>query len=100
MTRTPSTRRLAPEASAAAFKALADPTRVRLVQFLQASDGEVTGTELAEHAGISLALLCHHGSVLVEGGLVTKRKVGQTSYWLLERGALDAAMRSVGSGAG
>ena len=52
--------------------------------------------ELAEHAGISLALLCHHGSVLVEGGLVTKRKVGQTSYWLLERGALDAAMRSVG----
>ena len=95
MTRSPPTRRLAPEASAAAFKALGDPTRVRLVQFLQASEGEVTGTELAEHAGISLALLCHHASALVEAGLVTKRKVGQTSYWLLDRDALAAAMKSM-----
>jgi DNA-binding transcriptional ArsR family regulator len=44
---------------------------------------------------VSLALLCHHSSVLVEAGLVTKRKEGQTSYWMLNRDALAAALGSL-----
>jgi DNA-binding transcriptional ArsR family regulator len=46
--------------------------------------------------GISLALLCHHASVLVDAGVVTKRKEGQTSYWTLNRESLSAAFGALG----
>lgn len=81
------------EQRAAVFKALGDPTRLRIVDFLRRRGGEVTGTELAEHLGVSLALLCHHGDALIDAGLVTKRKEGQTSYWALNREAIAAATR-------
>lgn len=77
------------------FKALGDPTRVRIVELLRAQSSEITGTEIAEHVGISLALLCHHSSVLVEASLVNKRKEGQTSYWTLNRDALAVALGSL-----
>ncbi len=82
---------------AAVFKALGEPTRLRIVDFLRKHGGEATGTEVAKHAGISLALLCHHADVLVDAGLVTKRKEGQTSYWTLHREALAAAVRNLGA---
>ncbi|HEU5169131.1 MAG TPA: metalloregulator ArsR/SmtB family transcription factor [Gemmatimonadales bacterium] len=80
----------------AVFKALGDPTRLRIVDFLRRRDGEATGTEVAEHAGISLALLCYHADALVDAGIVRKRKEGQTSYWSLNREALAAAVRNLG----
>ena len=46
--------------------------------------------------GISLALLCHHASVLVDAGVVTKRKEGQTSYWTLNRESLSASFAALG----
>jgi ArsR family transcriptional regulator, arsenate/arsenite/antimonite-responsive transcriptional repressor len=66
---------------AAVFKALGEPTRLRMVEFLRKHRGEATGRELAESAGISLALLCHHADALVDAGVVFKRKERQTSYW-------------------
>jgi ArsR family transcriptional regulator len=81
---------------AAVFKALGEPTRLRIVDFLRRRGGEATGTEVADHAGISLALLCHHADVLVHAGIVTKRREGQTSYWTLNREALTAAIRNLG----
>jgi DNA-binding transcriptional ArsR family regulator len=80
---------------AAVFKALGEPTRLRIVDFLQRREGEATGTEVAEHAGISLALLCHHVDALIESGIVRKRKVGQTSYWTLDRTVLAAAFQTL-----
>lgn len=81
---------------AAVFKALGDPKRLRMVDFLRQHGGEATGTEMAQHAGISLALLCHHADALVHAGIVRKRKEGQTSYWTLDREALAAALRNFG----
>lgn len=78
---------------AAVFKALGERTRLRIVDYLQRHEGEATGTQVAEHAGISLALLCHHTDALVESGVVRKRKEGQTSYWTLDREALATAFR-------
>jgi DNA-binding transcriptional ArsR family regulator len=77
---------------AGVFKALGDPTRLRIVEILRAREGEVTGTQLAEEAEISLALLCYHADTLVDSGIVRKRKEGQTSYWALDRDALAAAL--------
>jgi DNA-binding transcriptional ArsR family regulator len=84
------------ERRAAVFKALGDPTRLRIVDFLRKRSGEATGSEVAAHAGISLALLCHHADALIEAGIVRKRKEGQTSYWALDRDALAAAVRRLG----
>jgi ArsR family transcriptional regulator len=83
------------EDRALVFKAIGDPTRVRIIELLRAQTQEITGTEIAGHVGVSLALLCHHSSVLVEAGLVTKRKEGQTSYWTLNRDALATALGSL-----
>jgi DNA-binding transcriptional ArsR family regulator len=83
------------EERALVFKAIGDPTRVRIIELLRAQSEEITGTEIAEHVGVSLALLCHHSSVLVEAGLVNKRKEGQTSYWALNREALASALGSL-----
>lgn len=83
------------EERALVFKAIGDPTRVRIIELLRAQSEEITGTEIAEHVGVSLALLCHHSSILVEAGLVNKRKEGQTSYWALNREALASALGSL-----
>jgi DNA-binding transcriptional ArsR family regulator len=80
---------------AAVFKALGEPTRLRIVDFLRRRGREATGSEIAEHVGISLALLCHHTDALVDAGLVTKRKEGQTSIWRVNTVALSAALRSL-----
>jgi len=80
------------------FKALGDATRLRIVDFLRKHGSEATGTEVAQHAGISLALLCHHADALVDSGIVQKRKEGQTSYWKLDREAMAGVMRNLGAG--
>jgi DNA-binding transcriptional ArsR family regulator len=61
------------------LSALADPIRLAIVNRLT-KEGEVAGADLAEWLGISRALLCHHSGILVEAGVATKRKAGQTAY--------------------
>lgn len=68
------------ETQARVFGALSDPVRLRFMQTLMATD-EATGTAVAESLGISLALLCHHAKILVDAGVIEKRKEGQTSYY-------------------
>jgi DNA-binding transcriptional ArsR family regulator len=87
---------LTSEQRAAAFKALGESTRLRIVDFLREQDREVTGTEVAAETGISLALLSHHTGALVESGIVIKRKEGQTSYWRINRDALHLLVRDLG----
>ena len=81
------------EHQAAVFKALGEPRRLSIVNYLRELGEEATGTEVATHAGISLALLCHHTDALVETGIVRKRKEGQTCYFRLNRDMLATVMR-------
>jgi DNA-binding transcriptional ArsR family regulator len=67
-----------------------------MVDYLRRHRGEATGKQVAEHAGISLALLCHHADALVDAGIVSKRKVGQTSYWRINTEVLGGIMRYLG----
>lgn len=67
------------EKQAKIFAALGDPTRLRMVQ-LWVKHGEMSGSEVASQAGISLALFCHHSKILVEAGVIQIRKEGQTKY--------------------
>ncbi len=78
------------------FKALSDPTRLSIVEFL--ADGqERTGKDIADAVGITLALLCHHTGTLDEAGLLVKRKQGQSCYHRLDCQSLDECLGSLHS---
>lgn len=49
------------------------------------------GTELAERLDVSLALLCHHWDVLIDAGLVRKRRIGQLRVCTLDTARLREA---------
>ncbi|MDR1635269.1 MAG: metalloregulator ArsR/SmtB family transcription factor [Bifidobacteriaceae bacterium] len=73
-------------ALAAAFKALGDPTRLRLVQAITASeDGELCVCHLTEIAGLSQATVSHHMRRLVEAQLATREQRGKWAYYRLNR---------------
>lgn len=76
------------EQRAKVFAALSDSTRLRLVELLLAH-GRLSGSELAEKAGISLALLSHHWKLLNDAGLITRQKIGQTTYCSVNRAVLN-----------
>ena len=75
------------------FAALADPTRLQIVNLLTGCE-EMSGSEIAEKLSISLALFCHHSKTLTEAGLIKQRKEGQTKYNSLNRGLLVSCFES------
>jgi DNA-binding transcriptional ArsR family regulator len=76
------------------LSALADPVRLRFVRDL-ARAKERSGSEVAEALGISLALLCHHSRILVESGIVDKRKEAQTAYYSVNKRLLKACLKGL-----
>lgn len=78
------------------FKALSDPTRLQILEFLARDrDQEKTGKDIADALGITLALLCHHTSTLEEAGILMKRKQGQSCYHRLHGAALQECLGSL-----
>ena len=69
------------------FGALADPTRLAMVERL--SRGEATMGDLAAPHRITLPAVTKHVGVLVEAGLVQRRKVGRTVVCTLRPDALS-----------
>ncbi|ASU84093.1 ArsR family transcriptional regulator [Nocardiopsis gilva YIM 90087] len=57
------------------FRALADPTRLKLLEFIMA--GERTAAECVEHVGISQPRVSVHLSCLVDCGYVAARRDGR-----------------------
>jgi ArsR family transcriptional regulator len=63
---------------AAAFKALSDPIRLRLLSLIAAAPpGSACSCDLEEPVGKSQPTVSHHLSVLADAGLITKEKVGR-----------------------
>jgi len=80
------------ERVARVFKALGDPTRVRLLSLISAGDGgEACICDLTEPVGLSQGTVSHHMKLLAEAGLVTREQRGRWAYFALTEGALDAA---------
>jgi DNA-binding transcriptional ArsR family regulator len=82
------------EQRAKVFKALSDPTRLRMVEMLCDCE-EMCGSEIADKLGISLALLCHHWRTLEHAGLITKRKEGVTASISLNQELLADCIRGL-----
>jgi ArsR family transcriptional regulator len=63
---------------ALAFKALADPVRLRLLSLIAAAPaGTACSCDLEEPVGKSQPTVSHHLSLLADAGLITKEKVGR-----------------------
>ncbi|MGI8987024.1 MAG: ArsR/SmtB family transcription factor [Nocardioidaceae bacterium] len=90
------------EALALVFKALSDPTRVRLVSLIAAHTGaEACVCELMEPVGLSQPTVSHHLKQLVEAGLLSREQRGRWAYYRVEDQALDqlaAAVTRPGAG--
>ena len=86
---------MTPEAVVKLSKALADPTRFRLLQAIAATE-EIACGALAARFPITQATCSQHLKVLVDAGLIAMRREGQFNYYHLVRKTLEAYRRAVG----
>jgi ArsR family transcriptional regulator, arsenate/arsenite/antimonite-responsive transcriptional repressor len=75
-------------ATAAVFKALADPHRVRIVNLLAAEDRALCVCDLTEPLGIGQPTVSHHLKKLVAAGLLDREQRGTWAYYSLNRDAI------------
>ncbi len=66
------------------FKALADPTRIKIVKKLLDND-EVSCQELMTHFPLSQPTLSHHFGKLSDSGILKARKDGVSHYYSVNR---------------
>jgi DNA-binding transcriptional ArsR family regulator len=63
------------------FRVLAEPTRIKLLDRLR--EGEATVQELTEAVGTSQQNVSKHLGVLLDAGIVARRKQGNSSYFAI-----------------
>ena len=73
------------------LKALADPTRLRLVSLVAAREnGEACVCDLTQPLGLTQPTISHHLKILVEAGIFNRDKRGVWAYYSLVPPALSA----------
>jgi ArsR family transcriptional regulator, arsenate/arsenite/antimonite-responsive transcriptional repressor len=77
------------EATAELFRALADPTRVRVLNILATSDEPVCVCNLIEPLGLSQPTVSHHLKKLVDAGLLEREQRGKWAYFSLRPEAAE-----------
>lgn len=81
------------------LKALADPTRLRLVSMVAAHEGgEACVCELTDRLGLTQPTISHHLKVLVDAGIFTRDKRGKWAYYALVPSALNALSAILSTG--
>src|SRR5215471_19182355 len=82
------------------LKALADPTRLRLVSTVAAHEGgEACVCELTEPLGLTQPPISHHLKILVDAGIFSRDKRGVWAYYALVPAAMDALSAVLSTGA-
>ena len=84
--------------SAELFKALADPSRLKVLRLLAqppvndcAQAGSVCACDLETHLGLSQPTVSHHMKLLVRAGLVTATKRGKWTDYALNPDGFEQA---------
>lgn len=72
------------------FKALADPTRRRILELLRSAD--LTAGELADHFDMTKPSISHHLNTLKAAGLVDAEREGQSIVYSLNTSVLQDLM--------
>lgn len=87
----------AAESTARTLKALADPTRLRLLSIIAAHAGqEACVCDLTEPVGLSQPTVSHHLKILTEAGFVTRDKRGVWVYYALVPSAMPQLTAHLG----
>lgn len=73
-----------------AFRALADPTRRRILELLRSAD--LTAGELADHFDMTKPSISHHLNMLKAAGLVDAEREGQSIVYSLNTSVLQDLM--------
>ena len=76
------------EATAALFRALADPARVRIVNLLATTEDAVCVCELTEPLGLSQPTVSHHLKKLTDAGLLEREQEGKWAYFTINKEAM------------
>ena len=76
-------------ATAELFKALGDPARVRIVNLIASSDGEMCACDLIEPVGLAQPTVSHHLKKLVDAGLLEREQRGRWAFYSLKRDAVE-----------
>jgi ArsR family transcriptional regulator len=80
----------------AAFKALADATRLDVFRLIAAQDGEICACDIVDRFDVSQPTIAHHLKVLRNAGLISVSRRGVWAYYAVDpRGveALQATMQ-------
>jgi DNA-binding transcriptional ArsR family regulator len=80
------------------FKALADPTRRRVLELLR--EGAMTAGELSDRFPVSKPTMSAHFSVLQEAGLIEAEKNGRIVLYRLKLSVLEDALLGFASAFG
>jgi DNA-binding transcriptional ArsR family regulator len=75
---------------AAWFRALADPTRLQVLNAIAAHDGGLTIGELVEQVEIGQSTVSHHVRVLAGGGYIVHTRDGTSSRVAVNADCLSA----------
>ena len=76
------------EATAAVFRSLGDPHRVKIVNLLATSGESVCICELTEPLGLTQPTVSHHMRKLLDAGLVEREQRGKWAHFTLVPEAL------------
>jgi ArsR family transcriptional regulator len=76
-------------ATAALFRALADPTRVKIVNLLARSEEPVCVCEFVPAVELSQPTVSHHLKKLTESGLLEREERGKWAYYSLSGEAVE-----------
>lgn len=71
------------------FKALADPVRLQIIQYLKSTNHEVACGEVGAAINISKTAGSYHFKLLQSAGLITARKEAREKYVALNRQTFD-----------
>ena len=83
------------EATAALFRALGDPARVRILNMLATAERAVCVCDFVEPLGVSQPTVSHHLKKLADAGLLDREQRGKWAYYTLTPDAADTLARVV-----
>ena len=81
------------------FRALSDPTRVRLLSLIAATaGGEACICDLIAPVRLAQPTVSHHMKVLTEAGLTTRQQRGKWAYYRVVDEALNSVAQALAPG--
>ena len=79
------------------FKALSDPTRLRLLACLAKCGRMCSVTEVAQCCSVDFSVVSRHLALLADAGILQSRKQGRTMFYTVQFDRLCDSLRALAS---